>query len=288
MADLTQSQIEAWIKTQATGIFHYTKILDGAINPKLYPSLRTILHRCKEKGIAFPVTGKDGWWRPADNTLDELNWWDLESSDEDVISLPLGINKYCTISRPALIICAGTYNAGKSTFCLNTLTLNIPKWGGNLDYYVSEGADDLKKKFKLLGLPMQAPSFRTFRRTQNFADVIVPDNLSIVDYLRVDMNQTYSVGQDLFEIFNKLDKGVALVAMQKPKGERKLAFGGASTAFEPTLYVAMESTGMDTGWLGFEKIKKVKAYGGIDPYTLKIYYKMRGGAEFYNIEEKLV
>jgi len=34
------------------------------------------MKRCKEKGIAYPVSGKDGWWRPADNAIEELQWWD--------------------------------------------------------------------------------------------------------------------------------------------------------------------------------------------------------------------
>ncbi len=285
MADLKQSDIEAWITEQATGSFHYTKVLDGQIDPKVYNSLRAIMHRCKDKGIAYPVYGRDGWWRPADNSMEELQWWDSEPIAEDNLLLPLDLHNYCIIPRPSLVIIAGKYNAGKSAFALNTVALNVPKWGGYLDFYVSEGAEMIKPKFAKLGIT-DAPTFRTYRRTQNFADVINPDNLSIIDYLRVDMSQAFAVSDKLFEIFNKLKTGIAVVAMQKPPGDRKLAFGGAATAFEPTLYVGMESNGNNMGWLGFEKIKIQKGYGGVDPYNLKIYYRIKDGVEFYDIHNR--
>lgn len=287
MDELKQSQIETWITEQATGIFHYTKVLDGRVPKELYNQLRAIMHKCKRKGIAAPVPSKgDGWWRPADNSLEELQWWDSEAIAGDNLILPLDLHNYCVIPRPSLVIVAGKYNAGKSCFALNTVALNIPKWGGYLDFYVSEGAEMIKPKFARLGIT-EAPTFRTYRRTENFADVIEPDNLSVIDYLRVDMTQTYAVSDKLFEIFNKLNTGIAVVAMQKPPGERKLAFGGASTAFEPSLYVAMESNGSNMGWVGFEKIKIVKGYGGVDPYNLKINYRIRGGVEFYDIHNQI-
>ena len=288
MSDLTQFEIEQWITEQATGIFHYTKVLDGQVSPKLYNKLRAIMHKCKKKGIAYPVSGRpDGWWRPADNSLEELQWWESEEIKDDNIQLPLGINNYCIIPRPSLIIIAGKYNAGKSAFCLNTAALNQEKWGGYLDFFVSEGAEMIKPKFAKLGI-VSAPTFRTYRRTENFADIIQPDNLSVIDYLRVDMEQPYAVSAKLFEIFNKLKTGIAVVAMQKPPGERKLAFGGASTAFEPSLYLGMDSNGSNTGWLGFEKIKIPRFYGGTDPYNIKIEYRINDGVEFYDIHEKII
>ncbi len=285
MPELTQMMVEDWIMNRATGKFHYTKVLDGGVDPKLYASLRNIMLRCKEKGIAYP-SGADGWWRPADTTLEEVAWWDSGDIAEDNLLLPLEINKYCLVPRPSLVIVAGRYNAGKTAFCLNTVALNEPKWCGRMDFYVSEGAELLKPKFEKLGFAGPT-SFRTYHRTENFADVLNPDNLSVIDYLRVDMEQPYAVGQKLFEIFNKLKTGIAVVAMQKPPGDRKLAFGGAATAFEPTLYIGMESNGNNMGWVGFEKVKIPRGYGGYDLSTLKINYRIKGGVEFYDVQEKL-
>ncbi len=286
MPDLTQAQIEQWITEQATGSFHYTKVMDGQVPPQLYAQLRNIMLRCKKKGLVYPVGGRDGYWRPADKSLEEVQWWDSGEIAQDNLMLPLGINNYCIIPRPALVIIAGKYNSGKSAFCLNTVALNLEKWGGYLDFYVSEGAELIKPKFAKLGIT-EAPVFRTYHRTENFADVINPDNLSVIDYLRVDMEQAYGVSAKLFEIFNKLKTGIVVVAMQKPPGERKLAFGGAATAFEPSLYIGMESNASNIGWVGFEKIKIPRLYGGTDPYRVKIEYRIKAGVEFYDVHEKI-
>lgn len=280
MAELTQTQIEDWIINKATGKFHYTKVMDGAIKPSLFPQLRTIMHRCKEKGIAYPVDGKDGWWRSADTNIEEICWWNTDGKIGDNLILPLGLGKYCYIPLPSLIIVAGKYNAGKTAFCINLVNCNLELWGNRLDFYVSEGAEMMQGKFHSLNAYVpKPPPFKMYRRTENFADVINPDHLSIIDYLRVDMSKTYEIGNALFAIFNKLNRGIAVVAMQKPPGDRKVAFGGSSTAFEPTLYI-----GMDKDVLGFEKIKVPKIVD-IDPYALKVQFKIARGVNFYEVHE---
>ena len=280
MADITQAMVEDWVVNETTGQFHYTKILDGQIDPKLFPQIRTILHRCKEKGLVYPVGGRDGWWRAADKNIEELCWWNGDGEIGDSLLLPLGLNKYCYIPVPSLVIIAGKYNAGKTAFCINLVNLNLELWENRLDFYVSEGAEMMKSKFQSLNAYIpKPPPFKMYRRTENFADVINADHLSVIDYLRVDMSKTYEIGNALFAIFNKLDKGIAVVAMQKPPGERKIAFGGASTAFEPTLYI-----GMDKDTLGFEKIKVPKIVN-IDPYNLKIQFTIQKGVNFVNIHE---
>ena len=125
MADLTQAELEEWIKVQATGKFHYTKVMDGQVKPDLYPQLRSMMHRCKDRGVAFPVDGKDGWWRPADNAIEEICWWNSSDEMGENILLPLGLNKYCYIPLPSLIIVAGKYNAGKTALLINIITLFI-------------------------------------------------------------------------------------------------------------------------------------------------------------------
>ena len=278
--ELTQTMLEDWIQNKATGKFHYTKVLDGMVDPKLYGQLRTMMHRCKDKGVAYPVDGKDGWWRPADTSIEELCWWESNGVIGDNILLPLGLNKYCYIPLPSLIIVAGKYNAGKTAFCINVVNCNLERWGGKLDFYVSEGAEMMKSKFAALNAYIpKPPPFKMYRRTENFADIINPDNLSVIDYLRVDMSKTYEIGNALFSIFNKLRNGIALVAMQKPPGDRKVAFGGASTAFEPSLYIWM-----DKDELGFEKIK-VPKITDTDPYSIKVHFKISKGVNFSDIYE---
>lgn len=280
MGELTQDIVENWIQTKATGKFHYTKIMDGQIDPKLYSAIRTILHRCKEKGVAYPVDGKDGWWRPADMNVEEVCWWESDGEIGENIILPFGMNRFCYMPLPSVIVIAGKYNVGKTALCINVVNANLEKWANKIDFYVSEGIEMMASKLRNLNsfIP-KPPPFKMYRRTENFADVINPNHLSVIDYLRVDMEKSYAVTNKLFEIFNKLENGIAVVAMQKPPGERKLAFGGAGTAFEPNLYIAM-----DKDVIGFEKIKVPKILD-YDPYSVKITFKLRNGVNFYEVHE---
>lgn len=279
-AQLTQQEIEDWVLKETTGPFHYTKIKDGLIKRELHPTLRTIMHRMKDKGLAYPVGGKDGWWRKAEVGIDEVCWWDGdEDADNDSVYLPLGLNKYGYMSRPALMVVAGVYNQGKTAFCMNVVKLNVEKWKDNMAFFVTEGMEQLKWKFEQLlpGLE-KPPPFKVYRRFDNFADVLLPDGLNIIDYLRTDMDKPFTVTNKLIEINKKLKTGVAIVAMQKPPG-RKIAFGGGSTAWEPTLYVSLDKSANGGQVLEFEKIKAQKVIAG-DPYITKIHFTIRSGVHF--------
>jgi len=625
---LTQELIENWVLNEATGEFHYTKVLDGKVTEDLFPYLRTIMQRMKEKGLAYPVGKKDGWWRAADIGVEEVHWWDTDGDIEDKIKFPLGINDYCHIPQPSLIICAGRYNAGKghplgtpillddgfvnienvkvgdkvltpsgeraniigtyrrgiqsiykftfsdgteievdqshiwlvqplynrqkltskghpnsnygkwifktteqiiqktglgdiykhfisiprtkpikhfgyqlpmascppyllglllgdgnltgqgirfstqdqelldyieslginlkyigkydyklrlgeirlpnnvkklaheksiprsylltfvyhrkallaglldtdgwvdkqgnanfstvseqlakqvsflveslggrasissqikrysyrgenregrrafnvyirfkqfcpfrlkrkatlwkpykkslhriisrieyvgekesiciatdspeelyiakdfivthnTAFAINTVYLNMDLWKDRLHFYVSEGAEMIGKKFDSIdGYIPKPPPWKTYRRTEHFADLIKkhPNDLHVIDYVRVNMEQSYAVSTDLFHIYNALGpEGIAIAMMQKPPG-RKLAFGGAGTAFEPSLYISM-----DDGYLEFEKIKipKILSY---DPYSIKIRFSINKGVNFLNVHTEV-
>ncbi len=284
MAELTQAELENWIQTKTTGVFYYKEVMDGRVakQPELFAQVRAMLFRCKDRNIAFPVNGRDGYWRPADTSLEEIYWWDLNGEIGENLLLPVGLNKYCFIPKPSLILYAGIYNAGKTALCINTVNMNLELWKDNIFFFVSENAEMMNSKFKALNsfIPTPPP-FKMYRRTENFADVIQPNGLNIIDYLRVDMDRPYTASTDLFQIFNKLGKnGIAVVAMQKPPG-RKLAFGGASTAFEPSLYISM-----DKGYLEFEKIK-IPRLLTIDPYSMKIRFKIEKGVNFLDIHEEI-
>ncbi len=275
---LTQQEVEDWVLRETTGVFHYTKVKDGLVKKELYPTLRTIMHRMKERGLAYPIDGRDGWWRKADVEIDEVCWWEGGEAVDDSVYLPLGLNGYAFMSRPALVVVAGVYNQGKTAFCMNVVKLNIEKWKDNMAFFVTEGMEQLKWKFQQLlpGLE-KPPPFKVYRRFDNFADVLLPDGLNIIDYLRTDMDKSYAVTNKLIEINKKLKTGVAIVAMQKPPG-RKIAFGGVSTAWEPALYVSLDKSG-DGQVLEFEKIKAQKPIAG-DPYITKIHFTISKGVNF--------
>ena len=277
MAKLTQNEVYDWIKYKATGKFHYKEVLEGRVSPELYDQLRAICSDAIGEGIAAKVNGRHGWFRPVDDALEEII---LENGDPKAVDLrlPMEMHNYGYIFTPALIVVAGEWNKGKTAYLLQCVNLNMDVWKENLVYFVSEGAELMKLRFKnMWGFIPKPLQFKMYRRTSNFADVIRPDSLNIVDYLRVDMEKPWVVANDLKAIYDKLKTGIAIVAMQKPTG-RDIAFGGEGTAWEPLLYIAIGN-----GYAKFVKIK-VPKLDEVDPYKVTLTFKIRKGVKFEDVE----
>jgi len=149
-----------------------------------------------------------------------------------------------------VVIVAGSKQEGKSTFLYNFIRLNMYRY--RIDLFNSEtGPEQMKDRFTDLGIPVDAP-FQVYERYDNFADVIRPDHISVIDYL--DLNsEFYLAGAEIDAIFRKLTSGIAVIGMQIPppsvtyvKGIRKVidrdyAYGGGGTAKRAFIYISMSS-----------------------------------------------
>ena len=276
MPKLSQTDVFDWIRYQATGAFYYRNVLDGQVSPELFGQLRAICSDAVMQGIAMRINGRDGWFRPVDASLEEIL---LENGEPQVadLKLPMQMHEYGYIYPPALIVIAGEWNKGKTAYLLQCVNLNMDAWKDNLFYFVSEGAELMKLRFRnLWGFIPKPLGFKMYRRLENFSDVIVPTGLNIADYLRVDMEKPYVVANELKAIYNKLTTGIAIVAMQKPTG-RDIAFGGEGTAWEPMLYIAVGN-----GYAKFVKIK-VPKFDETDPYKVRFNFRIRKGVNFTDV-----
>lgn len=276
---LTQEAVSDWIIYKATGVFYYRHVLDGQVPPELFHNLRTYCMRAVEYGIATKINGRDGYFRPINKSMEEILIDNGDDIKEAPLKLPLGLHDYAYIFEPSLIIVAGVWLAGKTAYLINVLNQNCETYKDNMVFFVSEAPELLKMRFNNLAVKMPKPlPFKIYKRMDNFSDVIEPDSLNVIDYLRTDMKEPYAVSNELKLIYQRLKTGIAVVGMQKPTGERKIAYGGESTAWEPTLYIAI-----DKGYASFVKIRTPKILDP-DPYKTKITYHIRKGVNFTDIE----
>ena len=108
----------------------------------------------------------------------------------------------------------------------------------NIRYLNCEmGRTELTARIKMYGLPLglwtQHVAF--LERHGLFHQVMLPDGLTVVDYL--DVTQDFFEAAHLMsQIHEALDTGVAIVAMQK-NPEKKHAIGGAQTLAKPRLAI---------------------------------------------------
>ena len=148
---------------------------------------------------------------------------------------------------------AGSKNEGKSLFMYDFTLKNMYHPLG-IDLYNSEtGREQMKERLDNFDVEIPNPApFRVFERYDNFADCIDPNRISVIDYLDLD-SEVYMVGAEINHIFQKLDKGIAIIALQKPpsqtlyvKGVKKtisrdLAYGGGFTSKRAVLYLSLDS-----------------------------------------------
>lgn len=198
-----------------------------------------------------PILQKKGrFYRVIERFADKMDWQSADPKNTVPLKFPFGIERYSLIYPKSIVIVAGSKQAGKTCLLYNFIEMNM----GNfiIDLFNSEtGKEQMKVRFLPLNIPDPAP-FEVYERYDNFADVINPDHISVIDYLDLD-SEVYLVGAEINAIFQKLKTGVAIIGLQKPpptvvyeKGvrkvyERDLAYGGGFTAKRAILYITMGS-----------------------------------------------
>lgn len=243
---LTQSVVEQWVSL-VKGNFNAREIwVEVGIESKEGKHhLRTILSRLDNvESLGY------GNYRKKDADAPEIDWQNADPGNIVPLKFPFGEHEYAIIYPKSIVIVAGSKNAGKTEYLYEFIKLNMSSF--DIDLFNSEtGPEQMRERFNSLGIIPPVP-FHTYERYDNFADVVHPDHISVIDYL--DMNsEFYLVGVEIDRIFRNLKRGVAVIGMQKPppsvvfvKGvktlvERDLAYGGGVTEKRAALYITMGS-----------------------------------------------
>ncbi|MBW2618874.1 MAG: hypothetical protein JRC92_08370, partial [Deltaproteobacteria bacterium] len=189
---------------------------------------------------------------------------------------PFGLERLIDLYPKNIVVVAGAPNAGKTALLLNLIRLNMTKH--QITYFSSEmGPEELK--LRLLNFEDLSPddwNFGAYDRSSNFVDVIQPNAVNIVDYLEV-TDDFYRVGGEIKAIHDKLDKGLAVIALQKKKGA-ELGRGAEFSIEKPRLYLALDD--------GELKIIKAKNWGpeaketGQNPNGKIFYFSLVNGCKF--------
>jgi len=234
-------------------------------------AVRQILHRLTQEKVLNKQGSRAGMYRIVDNDLERLDWRNA-SGDEFPINLPLGVGEYVKIMPKNLVVVAGSPNSGKTAFLLNILRSNMYNY--NINYFSSEMSEcemhDRLSKFS--DVPINKWRFEAYNRSSNFADVIVPEDINIIDFLELH-DEFWKVGSMFKEIYEKLTTGIAIIAIQKKSGA-KVGKGGEITLEKPRLYLSMEN-----GKIKIEKGKNWR-HVGVNPNNLARTFKLVQGCKF--------
>ncbi len=234
-------------------------------------NVRQILRRLKAKGVIRPYGNKEGWYIRVDDRAEEIDFLNA-STDAFNISWPFQIEHYVKTHPKNIIIVAGSPNAGKTAFLLNTVAMNMQRQ--KVNWFSSEmGPIELKERLSKFDTPLaDFKKVKWLERSSNFADVIRPDEINIIDFLEM-TTEFYQVAGYIKDIFDKLTTGIAIIAIQKNPGVA-LGLGGARSLEKARLYLTM-----DAGKLKIEKGKNW-ADPTKNPNGLEIKFKLAQGCHF--------
>jgi len=233
---------------------------------------RVAFRRLVERGKLDPLRNRSGIYRYIDGKMEDMDFINIDITPFN-IKYPLGVQEWVNTYRKTLVVIAGEPNAGKTAYLLNMAFKNMDDH--KITYFSSEmGPEELQVRLKKFNRPLEEwKKIRFVAKSGDFKDVIDPNGLSIIDYLEV-AKDFYEVGGMLTDIFNSLNTGVAIVAIQKPKG-RDTGIGGERTLDKARLYLAIEP--------GILKIVKGKIWRQdcVNPNGMFIKWTLTGGAGFH-------
>jgi hypothetical protein len=229
---------------------------------------------CKENFIARHGE-KRGSYRKIDPSMKPMDWQNCDVDQTYNLRLPLGFHKLMHVYPKNLIVIAGDTNAGKTAYLLNVVRDNAADLP--IDYFTNDlTPEELKKRvkrFEEAGFDSENFTKCNFiPRVKDFIDVLNPNHLTIIDYLQL-TDKFWLVAQDLDNIYNKLQKGVCIIAIQKKKGV-KMGRGGDFAAERPRLYFTMEP-----GKIHIHKMKNL-IDPEKDPNGKHVRFNLWGGCKF--------
>jgi hypothetical protein len=178
---------------------------------------RQILNRMKEEGIIeqYQVAGK---YRKITRELATIDFLNAEATSRYAqLRFPLGEEQLFLAMEKNIIIVAGTPDAGKTAWLMEFIRLNQELFDC---HYFSSEMGGLEFKSRLENFPtmqLEDWKFKAYEKESDFHDSIRPNSVNVIDFLEMHDN-FYLVGQKIKQIWDRLDKGICIIALQKNPG----------------------------------------------------------------------
>ncbi|PIP40024.1 MAG: hypothetical protein COX19_06615 [Desulfobacterales bacterium CG23_combo_of_CG06-09_8_20_14_all_51_8] len=229
------------------------------------------------------ITGR---WHIIDSSID---WIDLDAPAEEnfPLVLPFGLSEAVSIPPKAIIILAGSTNAGKTAFIFNTLRLNL---GSDFKktYLMSEmGPGEYITRLKSFNEPLDKwKEVNAASRSYDFNGAIAHhnlDGLTCIDYLEEIDGEYFKIASDIRNVYDALGGGVAIIAIQK-KASNQTARGGEATMEKSRLYLTLDYLATkENSIVCALKITKLKNFIGKNLQNHELHFEINRGAQISKV-----
>ena len=270
------SEIEEWVST-TQGNFKTTdshRELQIATKEQKKAAMMAFL-RLKERGIIEKVGASHGCYRRIDTTVEYMDFASADIENTVNLILPLGLHSKTKIFPKGVIVIAGVSGMGKTLFAFNTIAENMRRFP--IFYFNSEmGPEALKEKLSHFPIPISDWN-RHMKVIDNWdfnsiPDKIQPDALNVIDYLEPEGDKAYNIHGVISAIIRRLNKGTALIAIQKKPGAT-MGTGGIYSIKAATLALSLD-------WGKIEIIKNRFRESDSFPSLNKINFEVHQGCKF--------
>ncbi|MCK9276319.1 MAG: bifunctional DNA primase/polymerase [Syntrophales bacterium] len=266
-----QKEVEEWVSV-TTGYWNVTECCQAlqCVTKEEKTAVRVAVHRLYKAENIEKHGSRNGVYRTVDTQCEDIDFRSVIETPLD-IKWPFRIEELVQIMPGNIVIVADEPNAGKTAFLLNLVKENMSRH--EIYYFSSEmGAMEMKKRLSKFEMPLEQWRFHPKERTSNFADVIKPNAINVIDFLEV-YDEFYKIGGLIKEIYDKLNNGIAVIAIQKNKGA-DYGLGGGRGLEKARLYLTMEP--------GKARIVKAKNWKTFEnPNGMIIDFKLAQGCKFF-------
>lgn len=258
-----QAEVDSYIVV-TSGYFSVTDCYNvlQVVTKEDKAAVRTALNRRKGKTIE-KYGKKDGVYQRIDTELEMIDFTEDEGARSAVL-LPLDLHELVDVCEGNIVLVAGGFNSGKTSFALNVLQMNKNRM--RIRYLSSEmKGGEFKRRWRTFGLPNDfwLPDEMTeyVALKNNLGGSILPDGLNIVDYLEFPDGDFTQGAEYMRQVHDKLTTGVAIVCIQQ-KENAKLPRSGDLVMEKPRLAISFKKIPTDTedvwGVVEIQKAKNVR------------------------------
>lgn len=242
-----------------------------AITRKEKQCINMALQRLAEKGILKKSELRAGQYRIINKNVVIKDWKKAKTEKLD-FTLPLGMHEAVRIRPGSIILFSGSNNSGKTAMAMEIVALNCRKF--DTYYFSSEIEEDEfnERAASYSSLDDWDCVFGDGWDPLNVGDIIVPNGLNIIDYLEPPGGDYAQMAIKLTEIHKSLDKGVAVVCLQK-KGDSEFGAGGEFMMNKPQFICNLDKSNYPVCKLTIRKCKAPQ-HGYINPGGLSVEYSI--------------
>lgn len=241
----------------------------------------TYIHRYILKNLISRDARKPNLYHILENKIDWIDY-DQKAEESFPINLPFELHRYVLIPPKAIVVIAGSSNAGKTAFILNTLRLNFHH-NHDIVYLMSEmGTSEFLTRAKGIAPIHEWKKVKAASKSSQYSNIIKtqnPNGLTAVDFLEEVDGEYFKVASNIREIYDAIDKGVCLIAIQK-KTDSAYGRGGQATAEKARLYMSLDYIATQQNAIVCAlKIIKVKHFLGKNLQNHEVHFRISRGSQ---------